>query len=283
MLPTGRGSSGTRPSWTRRPGRPGRSETRRRGAGGARRWVTTRPTCATSSSTCSRCSGAPGRARHRPVRRPRRRRPPARSCARSSGWRPRTSPTPSSTPTATRRSSTRRRHSVTMPESFKEVVPRLRRRRLADLDLPVELGGTPRPPSVRWAVAEMVLGSNPAVHMYSSGRGVRPRPLDASAPRSRSAGPRSAPTGSGAPRWCSPSRTPAPTSAPAAPKAVRQADGSWHIEGVKRFITSGRARPDRQHLPPGARPPRGRRPRHQGPVAVHRAEAPRRLGDRRAR
>ena len=26
--------------------------------------------------------------------------------------------------------------------------------------------------------------------------------------------------------------------APAAPKAVKQDDGSWHIDGVKRFITS---------------------------------------------
>ncbi len=64
---------------------------------------------------------------------------------------------------------------------------------------------------------------------------------------------------SGAPPWCSPSRTPARTSAPAARKADQQADGSWHIEGVKRFITSRRARPAREHRPlraaPGPRAP----------------------------
>ena len=47
-----------------------------------------------------------------------------------------------------------------------------------------------------------------------------------------------------------------------------------------------RVRPDREHHPPGAGPPgrrRGRRrPRHQGPVAVHRAEVPLRPRDRRA-
>ena len=42
----------------------------------------------------------------------------------------------------------------------------------------------------------------------------------------------------GAPRWCSPSPTPAPTSAPAAPRPRSNDDGTWHIEGVKRFITS---------------------------------------------
>ncbi len=66
-------------------------------------------------------------------------------------------------------------------------------------------------------------------------------------------------------------------------KAVEQPDGSWHLEGVKRFITSGRARPDREHRPPRAGPPRGRRPGHQGPVAVRRAEVPLRPRDRRAR
>ena len=37
------------------------------------------------------------------------------------------------------------------------------------MDLPEELGGTVVPPSLRWAVAELILGSNPAVHMYASG------------------------------------------------------------------------------------------------------------------
>ena len=31
----------------------------------------------------------------------------------------------------------------------------------------------------------------------------------------------------------------APTSAPAGPGPIPQPDGSWHLEGVKRFITSG--------------------------------------------
>ena len=42
-------------------------------------------------------------------------------------------------------------------------------------------------------------------------------------------------------------------------------------------------RPVREHHAPGAGPPRGRRPGHQGSVAVHRAEVPLRPRDRRAR
>ena len=89
-------------------------------------------------------------------------------------------------------------------------------------------------------------------------------------------GRRSWSSASGAPPWCSPSPMPARTSARASPRPTRSADGSWHIEGVKRFITSRRARHEREHHPPRAGPPgrrRGRgRPRHQGPEPVLRAE-----------
>ena len=36
------------------------------------------------------------------------------------------------------------------------------------IDAPVGLGGTLIPSSVRWAIAEMVLGANPAIHIYGS-------------------------------------------------------------------------------------------------------------------
>ena len=59
--------------------------------------------------------------------------------------------------------------------------------------------------------------------------------------------------------------------------AREQADGTWHIEGVKRFITSGDWDVPENIVHSGSRAARGRRPGHQGPVAVHRAEVP---GDR---
>ncbi len=58
---------------------------------------------------------------------------------------------------------------VTMPESFKKSFKAYMDAEWWRLDLPAELGGIVAPLSLKWAVAELVLGSNPAVHMYASG------------------------------------------------------------------------------------------------------------------
>ncbi|HKE51476.1 MAG TPA: acyl-CoA dehydrogenase family protein, partial [Actinomycetes bacterium] len=60
-------------------------------------------------------------------------------------------------------------HTVTLPDSLKRSYRAYQDAEWWRLDLPAELGGTPIPRSLRWAVAELVLGANPAVHMYSSG------------------------------------------------------------------------------------------------------------------
>ena len=60
-------------------------------------------------------------------------------------------------------------HTVTMPQEFAKAFHAYAEGGWPDLDLTADLGGTPVPPSLRWAVAEMVLGANPAVHMYSTG------------------------------------------------------------------------------------------------------------------
>ena len=89
------------------------------------------------------------------------------------------------------------------------------------LELPAELGGSRRPPPCVWSLAELVLGANAPVWMYASGPGLRPR---ASTRKGTDREKRMAQLfvdRSGAPRWCSPSRTPAPTSAPAAPRRSR--------------------------------------------------------------
>src|SRR5450759_4342218 len=60
-------------------------------------------------------------------------------------------------------------NSVKMPASFTKSYKAYIDAGWWRLDVPTELGGTVIPPSLRWAVAELVLGSNPAVHMYSAG------------------------------------------------------------------------------------------------------------------
>ena len=71
-------------------------------------------------------------------------------------------------------------------------------------------------------------------------------------------------------------------------RAKATAERRRHLEhrGRQALHHLGRVRPAGEHHPPGAGPPgrrRGRRrPRHQGPLALHRAEVPLRPRDRRA-
>ncbi|QNP71403.1 acyl-CoA dehydrogenase C-terminal domain-containing protein [Streptomyces roseirectus] len=106
------------------------------------------------------------------------------------------------------------------------------------LGLPEEIGGTTAPPSLIWAYAELILGANPAVWMYSSGpafarilfeEGTEEQKKIASIAVEKTWGSTMVLTEPDAGSDVGAGRT----------KAVQQEDGSWHIEGVKRFITSG--------------------------------------------
>ncbi|NBM17787.1 acyl-CoA dehydrogenase [Streptomyces sp. GC420] len=106
------------------------------------------------------------------------------------------------------------------------------------LGLPEEIGGTTAPATLIWAYAELLLGSNPAIWMYSSGPGfagilfnegneVQKKIAKIAIDR----------------RWASTMVLTEPDAGSdvgaGRTRAVQQEDGSWHIEGVKRFITSG--------------------------------------------
>ncbi|MDP9397706.1 MAG: acyl-CoA dehydrogenase [Actinomycetota bacterium] len=105
------------------------------------------------------------------------------------------------------------------------------------LDLPDELGGTACPPSLRWAVAELVLGANPAVHMYSSGPGFAAVVWQYGTPEQKAFAQHMVDRGWGATMVLTEPDAGSDVGAGRA-KAIRQPDGSWHLEGVKRFITS---------------------------------------------
>jgi alkylation response protein AidB-like acyl-CoA dehydrogenase len=129
-------------------------------------------------------------------------------------------------------------HSVTMPQEFAKAFHAYTEGGWPDLDLTTELGGTPVPPSIRWAVAEMVLGANPAVHLYSTGPafarlvyelGTAEQKQWAQVWAQKRWGATMVLTEPDAGSDVGAGRT----------SAVQQPDGSWHITGVKRFITSG--------------------------------------------
>ncbi|MFJ9212541.1 acyl-CoA dehydrogenase [Streptomyces sp. NPDC102264] len=106
------------------------------------------------------------------------------------------------------------------------------------LGLPEEIGGTTSPRSLIWAYAELLLGANPAVWMYASGpafagvlfeEGNEAQKKVAALAVEKQWGSTMVLTEPDAGSDVGAGRT----------KAVEQEDGSWHIEGVKRFITSG--------------------------------------------
>ncbi len=128
-------------------------------------------------------------------------------------------------------------HTVTMPASFAASYQAYMDAEWWRMDLPEELGGTPVPPSLRWAVAELVLGSNPAVHMYSSGMAFAKVLHDIGTPEQHKVAQRMVDGRWGASMVLTEPDAGSDVGAGRA-KAVQQPDGTWHIEGVKRFITS---------------------------------------------
>jgi len=127
--------------------------------------------------------------------------------------------------------------SVTIPESFKKSYRAYMDSEWWRMDLPPELGGTVVPMSLRWAAQEMVLGSNPAIHMFAIGpafahvvwrNGTPAQQKLAQLMVDKRWGATMVLTEPDAGSDVGAGRT----------KAVQHADGSWHIEGVKRFITS---------------------------------------------
>jgi alkylation response protein AidB-like acyl-CoA dehydrogenase/soluble P-type ATPase len=108
------------------------------------------------------------------------------------------------------------------------------------LDAPVELGGMKVPPSVRWAIAEMVLGSNPGVHLYASGYSFAQVAFVLGTPEQKKIAKHMVEKHWGATMQLTEPDAGSDVGAGRS-KAVAQPDGTWHITGSKRYITSGDA------------------------------------------
>jgi len=125
---------------------------------------------------------------------------------------------------------------VTLPESFRKSFRALMDAEWWRLAIPPELGGTVVPRSLSWGVAEFILGANPAAWMYSNGPtfatilwkiGTPEQQRFAELAIEREWGATMVLTEPDAGSDVGAGRT----------KAIEQPDGTWHIEGVKRFIT----------------------------------------------
>ncbi|WP_327587649.1 acyl-CoA dehydrogenase [Nonomuraea sp. NBC_00507] len=127
--------------------------------------------------------------------------------------------------------------SVEIPEGFKKSYKALVDGGWAHLDLPTELGGPGIPRSLAWATAEMVLGANPALYMYGAGPNFAYTLWKMGTPEQKRFAELAIERDWGATMVLTEPDAGSDVGAGRA-KAVRQPDGSWHIEGVKRFITS---------------------------------------------
>src|ERR671910_538353 len=130
--------------------------------------------------------------------------------------------------------------SVTLPEAFKKTFTALMESGSWQLELPAELGGQPTPPSVQWAVNELNVGANPAVYLYSTGPKFALVLWANGTERDKQIAKLMVERG-----WTATMVLTEPDAGSdvgaGRTKAINQDDGSWHIDGVKRFITSGDA------------------------------------------
>src|SRR5271157_4931578 len=129
-------------------------------------------------------------------------------------------------------------HVVSLPEPFKKSLSAWRDGEWFRVGLDEDVGGVPAPSMVQWAVNELVLGANPPVFMFMAGPfmanilygiGNEQQRHWASLAIDRNWGATMVLTEPDAGSDVGAGRT----------KAIDQGDGTWHIDGVKRFITNG--------------------------------------------
>ena len=129
-------------------------------------------------------------------------------------------------------------HTVSIPGPFKKAYRAWHNGDWFRVGMAEDIGGVPAPSMVEWAINEFALGAQPAIFLYSAG----PKMADimnaigneqqrhwASLMIERNWGATMVLTEPDAGSDVGAGRT----------KAIRQPDGTWHLHGVKRFITNG--------------------------------------------
>ncbi len=128
-------------------------------------------------------------------------------------------------------------HSIELPAAFKKSYQALWEGEWYRVDLPSDLGGYGAPATLRWAASELMLGANPAAFMYMSGPSMAVVVHRNGTIEQQRWAQFMIDKG-----WCATMVLTEPDAGSdvgaGRTRAIQQPDGSWHIEGVKRFITS---------------------------------------------
>ena len=128
--------------------------------------------------------------------------------------------------------------SVTLPEGFKKSVRAVQEAGWDRVGIDEALGGTPMPKALMWALHEHILGANPAVWMYAGGAGFANIVYNLGTEEQKKWAVIAAERGWGSTMVLTEPDAGSDVGA-GRTKAVKQDDSSWHLDGVKRFITSG--------------------------------------------
>jgi alkylation response protein AidB-like acyl-CoA dehydrogenase len=129
-------------------------------------------------------------------------------------------------------------HTVTIPEPFKKSLRTWQQGEWFRIGLSEDIGGVPAPAMLAWAINEFALGAQPAAFIYLAGPiladilhhvGNEQQKHWAATAIDRNWGATMVLTEPDAGSDVGAGRT----------KAVPQLDGTWHLDGVKRFITNG--------------------------------------------
>jgi alkylation response protein AidB-like acyl-CoA dehydrogenase len=125
-----------------------------------------------------------------------------------------------------------------LPEAFRDSYDAWMASGFWHLGLCKELGGQPCPAMLLWSVGELVLGANAPIWMYGSGPGFANILFQIGTEEQKEWAKLFVRK-----QWGSTMDLTEPDAGSdvgaARTRAIPQPDGSWHIEGVKRFITSG--------------------------------------------
>jgi len=124
-----------------------------------------------------------------------------------------------------------------LPESFKKSYEAWMASEFWRLQIPEEIGGQQAPSSLNWAIAEMVLGANAPIWMYACGPAFASILNRNGTDRDKRIAQLMVEKDWGATMVLTEPDAGSDVGAGRA-RAVQNDDGSWNIEGVKRFITS---------------------------------------------
>ena len=128
-------------------------------------------------------------------------------------------------------------HSLKLPDAFKKSFKALYDGEWWRVGLDEEVGGMAAPRNLLWGINEMLLGSQPAAFMYSAGPGFANILFHNGTDEQKEWAKVAVERGWGATMVLTEPDAGSDVGA-GRTKAIKQDDGSWHIEGVKRFITS---------------------------------------------